>query len=159
MATDARTAQGTDGRSLDDRIAAACALLDERGLIEALRTLVRIPSVHDPDVPDGNERQAADYVATLLDAWGMPYTRREVAPNRPNIVVDLPGSRPGPVLIFEGHTDVVTAGDRAVWTVDPFGGEITDGRLYGRGACDMKGGLASTTPARFGWRSWPMKKV
>jgi succinyl-diaminopimelate desuccinylase len=129
--------------SLEARIAAAQSRLDERGLLDVLQALVRIPSVYDPAVPDGNERAAADFVSGLLDNWNIDYRTREVAPNRPNIIADIPGSRPGPLLVFEGHTDVVTAGDRAAWTVDPFAGEVRDGRLYGRGACDMKGGLAA----------------
>jgi succinyl-diaminopimelate desuccinylase len=129
--------------SLEARIATAQSRLDRSGLLDALQALVRIPSVYDPDVPDGNERAAAAYVAGLLDDWGIAYRSREVAPNRPNIVADIPGNRPGPLLVFEGHTDVVTAGDRAAWTIDPFAGEVRDGRLYGRGACDMKGGLAA----------------
>ncbi len=129
--------------SLEQRIATAQSRLDERGLLDALQALVRIPSVYDPSVPDGNERDAAHYVTRLLNEWCIPYRSREVAPERPNIVAEIMGTRPGPLLIFEGHTDVVTAGDRAAWTVDPFGGEIRNGRLYGRGACDMKGGLAA----------------
>jgi succinyl-diaminopimelate desuccinylase len=129
--------------ALAQRIAAAQACIDESRLIDALQALVRIPSVYDPAVPSGNERTAAAFVMSRLDDWGISYRTREVAPSRPNIVADIVGSRPGPTLIFEGHTDVVTAGDLAAWSVDPFGGEIRDGRLYGRGACDMKGGLAA----------------
>lgn len=129
--------------TLEERIATAQSRLDRRGLLDALRSLVQIPSVYDPDVLDGNERAAAACVAGLLDDWGIRYRTREVAPNRPNIVADITGVRPGPLLVFEGHTDVVTAGDRAAWTIDPFAGEVRDGRLYGRGACDMKGGLAA----------------
>ncbi len=129
--------------SLEARISTAQSRLDRRGLLDALRTLVQIPSVFDPDVPDGNEQAAAACVAGLLDDWGIAYRTREVAPNRPNIVADSPGIRPGPLLVFEGHTDVVTAGDRAAWSIDPFAGEVRDGRLYGRGACDKKGGLAA----------------
>lgn len=48
-----------------------------------------------------------------------------------------------PVLIFNGHTDVVPIGEKSSWTVNPFGGEIIDGKIYGRGSADMKGGLAA----------------
>ena len=128
---------------LDAARARAQAALDEAGIIAAARALVRIPSVHNPALPDGNERVAAGYVADLLDSWGIAYARREVAPDRPNLVADLRGARPGPALILEGHTDVVTAGDRDAWSVDPFGGELREGWLWGRGAVDMKGGLAA----------------
>lgn len=129
--------------TLEQKIAAAQSRLDRRGLLDALQALVRIPSVYDPALPDGNERAAAELVTGLLDGWGINCRTREVAPDRPNIVADIAGTRPGPLLIFEGHTDVVTAGDRAAWTVDPFAAEIHAGRLYGRGACDMKSGLAA----------------
>jgi succinyl-diaminopimelate desuccinylase len=129
--------------TVDDRIRSAQQRIDPRQVVAVLRDLVRIPSVYNPDNPRGNEAAAADYVARVLDGWGLAHTRREVAPGRPNVVVDLPGIRPGPILIFEGHTDVVTAGDPATWSVDPFAAQVRDGRLYGRGACDMKGGLTA----------------
>jgi len=129
--------------SLEARIDAAQRRVDTAALVETLVALVRVPSVYDPTRLEGNERAAADLVTTLLDAWGMAWRRREVAPGRPNIVVDLPGRRPGPIIVLEGHTDVVTAGDRAAWSVGPFDATVRDGRLYGRGACDMKGGLSA----------------
>jgi succinyl-diaminopimelate desuccinylase len=58
----------------------------------------------------------------------------------------------GPVLVIAGHSDVVPPGDAASWTRDPFGGEIADGILYGRGACDMKGGLAAMLSAALRFR-------
>jgi len=58
----------------------------------------------------------------------------------------------GPVFVIAGHTDVVPVGDAAAWTRDPFGGTITDGILHGRGACDMKGGLAAMTAAALRFR-------
>lgn len=67
----------------------------------------------------------------------------EVAPGRPNVVATVDGGPPGPTLLFEGHTDVVTAGEDDEWTVEPFGGDIVDGRLFGRGSADMKSGLAA----------------
>jgi succinyl-diaminopimelate desuccinylase len=129
--------------TLDERIREAQAHLDCQSLLDTLAALVRTPSVFDPALPDGNERDATDLIAGLLDQWGMAYRRWEVAPLRPNLVVDLPGRQPGPTLIFEGHTDVVTAGDLSAWTLPPFDAEIRDGRLYGRGACDMKGGVVA----------------
>jgi len=115
---------------------------DDAALIEALVDLVRIASVFDLSREDGNERLVADYVCRLLDSWDIPYDRWDVAPDRPNIVADIAGGA-GPVLVFEGHMDVVTAGDAGVWARDPFGAEIVDGCMYGRGTADMKGGLAA----------------
>src|SRR4051794_20441024 len=74
--------------TLDARISAAQEQIDAAQLLKTVRDLVRIPSVHDPARPDGNERAAADYVATLLDRWGLRYERHEVALGRPNIVVE-----------------------------------------------------------------------
>ena len=68
----------------------------------------------------------------------------DVAPGRPNLRAVLAGGG-GPGLLLLGHTDVVPVGDG--WTVDPFGGEVRDGRLYGRGSTDMKGGLAACVVA------------
>src|SRR5262245_42586461 len=62
---------------------------------------------------------------------------------RPNVIATIEGDRPGRTLLFEGHTDVVTEGDAAAWSVDPFGAELRDGRIYGRGSADMKSGVAA----------------
>ena len=102
--------------------------------------LVRIPSVHDP-ARGLDEEPAAELVAEQMRAFGWAPELDVVAPGRPNVIAVVDGGEPGPTLMFEGHTDVVTEGDG--WTVDPFGAELVDGRLWGRGAADMKGGLAA----------------
>ena len=66
-----------------------------------------------------------------------------VADGRPNVIATIEGDSPGPTLLFEGHTDVVTEGDESTWSVDPFGAELRDGRIYGRGSADMKSGVAA----------------
>src|SRR5204862_179245 len=66
---------------------------------------------------------------------------------RPNVVAWLGESGRGPSLLLEGHTDVVTEGNPAEWTHAPFGAELVDGRIYGRGAADMKSGLAAAMVA------------
>ena len=66
-----------------------------------------------------------------------------VAPGRPNVIATIDGGAPGPTLMFEGHLDVVTEGDPGEWTHDPFGAELVDGRIWGRGAADMKAGVAA----------------
>ena len=116
--------------------------IDTDRLITFTQDLVRIPSVFDPDRGLTEER-AAQHVADLMRYFGWSPQIDIVAPGRPNVIAIVDGDRPGPTLMFEGHTDVVTEGDPATWTVDPFGGEISDGRLWGRGAADMKGGLAA----------------
>ncbi|QYC41231.1 putative succinyl-diaminopimelate desuccinylase [Nonomuraea coxensis DSM 45129] len=116
--------------------------VDAAGVVEFTRELVRVPSTNDPG---RRERAAAELVAARMRAWGWEPAWYEVEPDRPNVVAVVEGGGgDGPTLMFEGHTDVVTEGDLAEWTVDPFGGEIRDGRLWGRGSADMKSGLAAT---------------
>lgn len=64
-----------------------------------------------------------------------------------NVLGCIRGSRPGPAILFDGHIDTVPAEDRAAWTRDPFGAEVSDGRLYGRGSSDMKGAVAAMASA------------
>ncbi|WP_308127489.1 M20 family metallopeptidase [Nonomuraea guangzhouensis] len=118
--------------------------VDELGVVEFTQALVRIPSTNDP-ARGRAERPAAELVAAKMREWGWAPVVDEAAPGRPNVVAVVEGGGgDGPTLMFEGHTDVVTEGDLSTWTVDPFGGEIRDGRLWGRGSADMKSGLAAT---------------
>ncbi len=114
--------------------------IDHEGLVECTRELVKIPSVFDPST-GRNEQLAAAFIAELLSGFGWSPVIDQVAPGRPNVICMVEGGLPGPTLCFEGHTDVVTEGDTALWTHDPFGAHIVDGRLYGRGSADMKSGL------------------
>lgn len=117
--------------------------VDEQGVVELTRDLVRIRSVHEPELGNG-EAAAAGLVAEVMRGFGWEPEVTEVAPGRPNVVAVVDGGGgPGPTLAFEGHTDVVTEGDLASWTVDPYGAEVRDGRLYGRGSADMKSGVAA----------------
>ena len=116
-------------------------MIDADALVRFTQELVRIPSVHDPH-RGLNEEPAAELVAAQMRSFGWTPMFDLVAPGRPNVIAFVEGGDgPGPTLMFEGHTDVVTEGDG--WTVDPFGGEIRDGRLCGTGSADMKGGLAA----------------
>jgi succinyl-diaminopimelate desuccinylase len=117
------------------------SVVDAAALVELTQRLVRIPSVFDPD-RELCEQPAADLVAEVMTSCGWTPERDVVAPGRPNVVAVVDGGGgDGPTLMFEGHTDVVTEGDG--WTVDPFGADIVDGKLWGRGSADMKGGLAA----------------
>jgi succinyl-diaminopimelate desuccinylase len=130
---------------MSDATAQALANLDADGMIAFLRELVGAPSVFLPGVPGANEERAARLVYDLLVSWAWAPLWEEVAPGRPNVVAELAGSQGerGRLLLMEGHTDVVTPGDRAAWAHDPFGAEIVGRRLYGRGAADMKAGVAA----------------
>jgi succinyl-diaminopimelate desuccinylase len=115
--------------------------IDADALVRFTQELVRIPSVFDP-ARGLSEEPAAELVAAQMRAFGWEPVIEVVAPGRPNVIAVVDGGGgPGPTLMFEGHTDVVTEGEG--WTVDPFGGDLRDGRLWGRGAADMKGGVAA----------------
>jgi succinyl-diaminopimelate desuccinylase len=116
--------------------------IDADELVRLTQELVRIDSVIRPET--GNtEREAVRFVAGWIrrELPAEPLVE-EVAPGRENVIATVDSGRPGPCLMIEGHTDVVSEGDRGRWTRDPFGAEIVDGRLYGRGSCDMKAGVA-----------------
>ena len=117
--------------------------IDYEALVEVVQALVQVPSVYDP-ATGRSEEGAARLVAHQLRSFGWTPEIDLVAPGRPNVYAVVEGGRPGPTLMFEGHTDVVTEGDRDAWSVDPFRGEILDGRLYGRGSADMKSGLIAS---------------
>jgi len=113
-------------------------------VVELTRALVRIPSVYRPGEPGANEAEVASFVEGWFRREGLPVEVQEVAPGRPNVLSWIGEKGPGRrCLLLEGHTDVVTEGDIAEWTWPPFGGELRDGRIYGRGAADMKSGLAA----------------
>lgn len=109
------------------------------------RALVRTPSVNPALEDDGaGEGQVSEICAELLEGWGLATRMYEVAAGRPNVVAHLPGD--GPTLLLNGHLDTVGVGGM---TIEPFGATLRDGRLWGRGACDMKSGVAALMSATF----------
>jgi succinyl-diaminopimelate desuccinylase len=105
--------------------------------VELTRELVRIETVN----PTNPERPAAEHVGRLLEAGGFQVSRHEFAPGRTSVVARHgPGAKPS--LCFAGHVDTVPLG-AAPWTREPFGGDVADGKLYGRGSSDMKSGVAA----------------
>ena len=118
------------------------ARIDKNELVALTRDLVRIDSVIRPETGNTESR-----VVEFLRSWvrrelGLEPTVETVEPGRENLFFTLDSGRPGPCLLLEGHTDVVSEGERSRWSVEPFGAELKEGRIYGRGACDMKAGLA-----------------
>lgn len=112
------------------------------------RDLVRVDSRNPSLVPGGpGEANAARLLRAVLDAWGFRTELMEVAPGRPNVIARI-GQGGGPTLMLNGHIDVVGV---AGMTHAPFDAEERDGRLYGRGAADMKGGVAAMCAAA--WRA------
>ena len=116
-------------------------------LIELARALIRFPTVNPP----GEAYQpCAEFIGARLRARGfsVEYVRASGTPGdsdrhpRINVIARRAGGAPGPCVHFNGHIDVVQTGDG--WTMDPFAAVVKDGKVYGRGACDMKGGLAAS---------------
>lgn len=102
----------------------------------------------DTENPPGREQALAEAIDTELKAWGFQSELFEVLPHRPDVIAVLSGVTGKPRLLFNGHMDVVPAGDRAHWTVtDPYKPVLRDRKLYGRGSCDQKGGLVAQTLA------------
>ena len=115
--------------------------IDETYLIDVLKDLVGIHSVNPSLTPQGQgEAELGAYVARALEELGLEVTLHEIEPGRVNVVGILKGSGGGRSLLLNAHLD--TVGVEGM-TIDPFGAEIRDGRLYGRGAQDMKASLAA----------------
>jgi succinyl-diaminopimelate desuccinylase len=118
------------------------AAIDPDELVRLTQDLVRIDSVIRPETC-GTESEVVQFIAAWIRReLALQPLVEEAAPGRLNIILTVDSGQGGPCLMLEGHTDVVSEGNRDGWTRDPFGGEIIDGRIYGRGACDMKAGLA-----------------
>jgi len=135
---------------------------NERRLLDAIRPeelvrltqdLVRIDSVIRPET-GGTESRVVRFIAGWVRReLGLEPLLQEAAPGRQNLVLTLDSGAPGPCLMLEGHTDVVSEGSREAWTHDPFGGELVEGRIYGRGTCDMKAGVAVALATAKAFRS------
>ncbi len=137
-----------------------CKLIDERSgeLYDLLAQLVRINS--ESFGSHGNEEACARWIAEACRALGLEtelysplslegfeahpeYMPGRNLQNRPNVTARWPGAAPGDGMMLMGHIDTVPIGDRAAWTVDPLGGELRDGRVWGRGTNDDKCALAA----------------
>ncbi len=133
----------------------ALASLDEAGLLETFRTLLRHRSITGHEA--GAQRWLGEQMRAMgldVDLWTIDVEELKRHPDFPGMEVERGGRSAiglvgswqgsegaGRCLIFNGHLDVVPEGDHANWTHDPWGAELDGGEVYGRGACDMKGGL------------------
>lgn len=125
-----------------ETVAAVLKAVEPEEVIQLTADLVKINSVWDP-AAGTSEQPAAEFVARWAERRGFDVRMEAVAQGRPNVIVTH-AAGPGPrCLMFEGHTDVVTPGDVAAWTYDPFGAQFAGTRMYGRGTNDTKGNLAA----------------
>ena len=132
--------------------------VDRDRILGDLCDLIAIPSI------TGDEEVAADHAASLFEAGGLDVARIDTDPdalardpawpgsemprdNLPVVAGTLKGDRPGPRILLVGHIDVVPAGDLRTWTTPPFQPVVRDGLVYGRGSCDMKGGVVAALEA------------
>ena len=114
--------------------------------VEAISLLQRVLGANTVN-PPGNELEAALILRDFFDAHSVEAEVDEFLPGRANLIVRLPRNGAGrESLILCGHMDVVPVGGSA-WDVEPFAAEVRDGRIYGRGASDMKSGLVATAMA------------
>jgi acetylornithine deacetylase len=119
--------------------------IDEPYLTKLTQEFIRINSINPSLTPDGKgEVEIGTYVAEKLKELGLDVTTSEIAPGRVNAVGVLKGSGGGRSLLLNAHMDTVGVEDMSI---DPFGGELREGRVYGRGAQDMKGSLAAMIAA------------
>lgn len=103
---------------------------------ELLQELIRFDTTNPP----GNEAACIDFLRAQLESAGCETQTYELEPGRPNLVSRLPGGN-APPLLLQGHVDVVTTAGQT-WTHPPFEGRLVDGEIWGRGALDMKAGVA-----------------
>lgn len=123
------------------RLRAALAVATARSsheIVDLARALVAIPSAYPP----GDTHALADAIAAMFDGTGAQVERYGTLPHVMNLVVRVRGARPGRRLVFNGHLDTFPLVDAERWTADP-NGEERDGKLYGLGMSDMKGGIAA----------------
>jgi succinyl-diaminopimelate desuccinylase len=111
--------------------------MEKQEKVQILKDMVAIESVN------GNEKAVAEYLSQLFAQHGIVSSFLEYAEERDNLIVEIGIKNTEKVLAFSGHMDVVAPGNLAEWTSHPFKPEIREGKMYGRGTCDMKSGLAA----------------
>lgn len=124
--------------------------LTHLGVIDLLRELIRTPSYIG--LPR-QEEQVVNILVAYLAQQGIEFAVEEIRPGRPNLLARIHGKKPSRHLLFCGHTDTVAP--NAITTMDPFAAEIRDGRMYGRGAADMKGAIAAMAAALVALKKLP----
>ena len=117
--------------------------IDHLETISLLGDMVRISTENPP----GNEEPLCLYLKKKCESLGLETKIIYSTGKRPSLFAKFAGKQDGPYIFFNGHLDTVPCGDRSNWTVDPYGSVVKNGKLFGRGACDMKSALASMITA------------
>lgn len=112
-------------------------IVERNRLIEIIKKIVDIPS----EKPNGNEMEVGNCIFTFLKNLGFSPIKQTVDEQSFNILCLIKGNSEGKTIMYNGHIDVVPAGDKSLWTNDPYDCKERDDRLYGRGTCDMKGSV------------------
>jgi succinyl-diaminopimelate desuccinylase len=112
---------------------------DRYELITFLRGFIKKPSPNPP----GDTKETANYICDYLDEKGISYQMLGPDPDKPNIISVINAKNEGRRLVLNGHMDVFPVKSEKGWSHSPWGGELVDGRIYGRGACDMKAGTSA----------------
>ena len=115
--------------------------INPQEVIDLAGRLVTLPSENPP----GGEAAVAGELGNFLRSAGFTVEYGYLEPQRPNLTARLDGNGSGPTLLFCGHSDTMPVSEG--WATDPFGGQVVDGKLFGRGSADMKGGLAAMAVA------------
>src|SRR5205085_9759000 len=114
----------------------------DQDTVRLLQRLIQTESYNPP----GHEQAVADLIVEQARAWGLRAKLLPLDHARSNLLVSLPEQADGPTLLLCGHLDTVPPGEQP-WDHDPLSGDLADGLLHGRGAVDMKGGLAAMLAA------------
>jgi len=111
-----------------------------QAVVDLAKNLIRIPTENPP----ADYSRISEFILEMLARTHAEVVIMEGEPGKKNVAALLRGKNPrGPTLLLDGHMDVVPSGDRSLWEVDPYAAEERDGQIWGRGAMDMKGSLAS----------------
>jgi acetylornithine deacetylase/succinyl-diaminopimelate desuccinylase-like protein len=114
--------------------------MNHQGLLRTLSDLIHINSVNPAYLAGRPEKEIQDFVFEFFSSRGIDAVEQQVSPGRANVIAKLPGRNTSRRIIFEAHSDTAGVENMAI---APFEPEIKHGRIYGRGACDTKAGLAA----------------
>ncbi len=120
--------------------------IGQNEILTLTQKIVRCPSINPP----ADTKECAQIIFNIFRKNEIYAEVIEGKEGAANVIARLPGKRKGKTLLLNGHIDVVPPGEG--WTVDPFGGEVKDGKIYGRGTSDMKSGIASMMAAMIGFK-------